>query len=47
MNSHEGVRDVLGSMRSTPCLFKVLTNFFVHESDELCQSVCPIITAHA
>ena len=38
---------MLGSMRSTPGLFKVLTNFFIKEFDELCIIVCPMIIAHA
>ena len=38
---------MLGSMRSTPGLFKTLTNFFVEEFDELCHIICPTITAHA
>ena len=46
-NPLEGVRDTLGSMRSTPGLFKVLTNFSIHEFDELCHIVCPTISAHA
>ena len=47
VNPHEGVRDVLGSMRSTPNLFKVLTNFSIEEFDELCHIVCLTISAHA
>ena len=47
VNPHEGGRDVLGSMRSTPGLFKVLTNFSVEEFDDLCRIVCPTINAHA
>ena len=47
VNPHEDVRDILGSMRSTPGLFKVLTNFFIEEFDELCTIVCPTIIANA
>ena len=47
VNPYEGVRDVLGSMRSTPDLFKVLTNFSVEEFDDLCRILCPTISAHA
>ena len=47
VNPHEGVRDILGSMRSTLGLFKVLTNFSIEEFDELCIIVCPTIIAHA
>ena len=47
VSPHEGVRDVLGSMRSIPGLFKVLTNISVEEFDELCRIVCPTISAHA
>ena len=46
VNPHEGVRDVLGSMKSTLGLFKVLTNFSIQEFDELCQIVCPTISSH-
>ena len=38
---------MLGSMRSTPSLFKVLTNFSIEEFDELYHIVCPTISAHA
>ena len=34
-------------MRSTPDLFKVLTNFSIEEFDELCTIVCPTIIANA
>ena len=34
-------------MRSTPCLFKVLTNFSIEEFDELYTIVCPTIIAKA
>ena len=47
VNPHEGVHDILGSMRSTPGLFKVLTNFSIEEFDELCTIVCPTIIANA
>lgn len=47
VNPHEGVRDVLGSLMSTPGLFKSLTNFSVPEFQELCQLVCPTIVGHA
>ena len=47
VNPHEGVCDVLGSMRSTPGLFKTLTNFSTEEFDNLYQIVCPTISAHA
>ena len=47
VNPHEGVRNMLGTMRSTPGLFKVLTNFSVKEFDDLCRIVCPTISAHA
>ena len=47
VNPHEGVRDVLGTMRSTLDLFKVLTNFSVEEFDDLCRIMCPTISAHA
>ena len=47
VNSHEGVRDILGSTRSTPGLFKVPTNFSIEEFDELCIIVCPTIIANA
>ena len=33
-------------MRSTPGLFKVLTNFPIEEFDELCIIVCPTIIAN-
>ena len=46
VNPHERVRDVLGSMRSTPGLFKVLRNFSVEEFDDFCRIVCPTISAH-
>ena len=46
VNPNEGIRDVLGSMMSTPALFKVLTNFSISEFAELCQFVCPIIVDH-
>ena len=46
MNPHEGVCDVLGSMRSILGLFKVLTNFSQEEFDELCIILCPTIIAH-
>ena len=36
VNPHEGIRDVLESMRSTPGLFKVLTNFSIQEFHILC-----------
>ena len=47
VNPHERVRDVLESMRSTPGLFKVLTNFSIEEFDGLCHIICPTISAHA
>ena len=47
VNPQEGVRDVLGSMSSTPGLFKTLTNFSTEEFDNLCQIVCPTISTHA
>ena len=47
VNPQEDVRDVLGSMRSTPGLFKVLTNFSIEEFDELCSILCPTIIANA
>ena len=47
VNPHEGMCDVLGSMKSTPGLFKTLTNFSVQEFDELCHIVCPTTSAHA
>ena len=47
MNPHEGVRDVLGSMMATPGLFKILTNFSIHEFAKLCNLVCSTIVAHA
>ena len=34
-------------MRSTPDLFKVLTNFSIEEFDELCTIICPTIIANA
>ena len=47
INFHEGIHDVLGSIRSTPSLFEVLTNFSIKEFEELCHIVCPTISAHA
>ena len=47
INPHKVICDVLGSMRSTPRLFKVLTNFSIQEFDELCLMVCPTINALA
>ena len=47
VNPHEGVCNILGSMRSTLGLFKVLTNFSIEEFDELCTIVCPTIIANA
>ena len=46
VNPHEGVRVVLGSRRSAPGLFKVLTSFSIEEFDEICHIVCPTISAH-
>ena len=43
VNPLEGVCYILGSMMSTPGLFKVLTNFSI---PELCQLVCLTIVAH-
>jgi hypothetical protein len=42
-----GVRDVLGTMQATPALFKTLTNFTLHEFDELVSRIVLTIRAHA
>jgi hypothetical protein len=42
-----GVRDVLGMMRTTPTLFKTLTNFTLEEFDELAYRMVSAIIAHA
>jgi hypothetical protein len=47
VNPNEGVHDVLGSMMSTPGLFKFLTNLSISEFAELCQLVYPTIVDHA
>ena len=47
VNPQEDVRDVLGSMRSIPGLFKILTNFSIEEFDELCTILCLTIIANA
>ena len=47
VNLHEGVRDVLATMRSTPSLFKGNTNFTLQKFDELCLLVVPVIVANA
>lgn len=38
-----GAIDLLNSMREVLALYKVLTNFEVHEFDELASIVCPTI----
>jgi hypothetical protein len=47
VNHDEPVRDVLATMRSTPSLFKSLTNFSIEEFDELAALVCPTLVANA
>ena len=47
VNPHEGVRDVLTTMRSTPSLFKSNTNFTLQIFDELCLLVVPVTIANA
>jgi hypothetical protein len=43
----EGVRDQLTTLRRTPSLFKVLTNFTLEECEELCCKVCHTIVTKA
>ena len=43
----EGVRDQLTTLRRTPSLFKVLTNFTLEEFEELCCKVCHTIVINA
>ena len=43
----EGVRDQLTTLRRTPSLFKVLTNFTLEEFEELCCKVCHTIVTNA
>lgn len=42
-----GARDTLGAMLKTPWFFKTLTNFEVHEWQELCSLVVPTIESNA
>lgn len=47
INHAEGVKDVLRSMKNLPGAFKDLTNFTIHEWNELCDRVLPLISSHA
>ena len=47
VNPHEGVRDVLATMRSTPSFFKGNMNFTLQEFDELCLLVVSVIITNA
>jgi hypothetical protein len=43
VNPEIDVRDILGTMASTPAIFRTLTNFTVSEFTELCMLVCPTL----
>jgi hypothetical protein len=47
VNPLRGVRDMLGWLKETPCMFKTLTNFTLVEFEELCTLVCPTIAGNA
>lgn len=43
VNPNVGVTNMFNRMREVPALFKGLTNFKVHEFEELASFVCPTI----
>lgn len=47
VDSSVGVWDVLATMRATPGLFKILTNFTLAEFDKLMLLMAPTIMHHA
>jgi hypothetical protein len=47
VDSSVGVRDVLATMRSTPGLFKTLTNFTWAKFDKLALLMAPTTMCHA
>ena len=43
VHAEDGVRDVLATLKATPSLFKIITNFTMAEFTELYDLFCPFL----